>query len=421
MARRGLDVDTKSECSSGNGGRNCFAGGFRVRLVSALACLAALGFVAPGASQDPDDLALARMYNLEYDAARQALEAQLRQHPDDLRALDYLGALALDEELLREGLYSTEAYTDRDVASRENRPEMIAGYENRVLDPLEKGEDKAEARLKKKPDDRDALYWAGAIHATRAEFDFTLKRSYVAALHEGRTAYKLNEELHRLDPGYTDALFVIGMGQYVAGSLPWYFRVLASFTGFRGSKPEGLADLREVSERGHYARADAKVLLVVLYRREGMYRQAIDVLQDLTRLYPRNFLALTEMVRIEQAEGDWHAAARTVDDLVARLDSHAPGSEIMPAARVLYEAGKIHEHLGEMDPALRLYDKSAAVPGHKASSYQAGLAAAHLELQLNHPAAARQRYRQIATAVPDTEEGKEARRALKEMGDVRGD
>jgi len=122
------------------------------------------------------------------------------------------------------------------------------------------------------------------------------------------------------------------------------------------------------------------------------------------------------MVRIDEAAGDWRSAARTAEELVARLDTRAPGYEQMPAARILYETGKAHEHLGEMNQALRLYDRAASVPGKKPYSYQAELAAAHVELQLNHPAEARQRYQQIVDAVPDTEEGKAARQALKDIG-----
>jgi len=389
-----------------------------VLLIAVLVCVAGFGPVGPidGAPQDPDDVAEGRMYNLEYDAARQTLEAQLRQHPDDLRALNYLGSLTLDEELLREGLYSTGAYTNAGVVVRENRPEVPPGYARKILDILQRAQSAAEARLKQNPNDQDALYWAGADHATRAEFYFTLQRSYTAALHEGRVAYKLHQRLYQLNPGYMDALLVIGMGQYVAGALPWYFKVIASITGFRGSKARGLDDLRQVSEKGHYARDDAKVILVVFYRREGMYKQAIEVLEELMRLYPRNFLALTEIVRIDEAAGDWRSAARAADELVRRLDSHAPGYEKMPAARVLYETGVAHEHIGETDEALRLYDRAATIPERQPYSNRAELAAAHLELQLNHPAEARRRYQKIADALPGTAEGKAAREALREMG-----
>jgi len=400
-----------------NAGRRAEGGSvFRVVLLAALVCAAGSGSIAPGAAQDPDNLVLDQIYNLEYDAARQTLGAQLRLHPDDLRALNYLGNLTLDEELFREGLYSAEAYTNRDVAARQNKPEMPAGYEKKLMDILQQAQSVGEARLKQKPDDQDAIYWAGVTHATRAEFYFTLKRSYLAALHEGSAAYKLHQRLYRLNPGYTDALLVIGMGQYTAGTLPWYFKVVASIGGFRGSKARGFDDLKQVSERGRYARDDAKIILVVFYRREGMYAQAIDVLQGLARLHPRNFLALTEMVRIDEAAGDWRSAARTADELVERFDSRAPGYEQIPAARIFYETGKAHEHLGEMDQALGLYDRAATVPGKIPFSYEAELAAAHLELQLNHPTAARQRYQQIAGAVPNTEEGKAARQALKEIG-----
>src|SRR5271157_3251291 len=74
-----------------------------VLLLAALVFVAGSRLFAHGAAQDLDDLALDQMYNLEYDGARQTLEAQLRLHPDDLRALNYLGSLTLDEEFSGRG------------------------------------------------------------------------------------------------------------------------------------------------------------------------------------------------------------------------------------------------------------------------------------------------------------------------------
>jgi len=384
-------------------------------LLSGLVWAAGFGPVARGAPLGPDDIALDQIHNLEYDAARQTLEAQLRQYPDDLRALNYLGNLTLDEELLREGLYSAEAYTNQGVASRQGKPQMPPGYETKLLDLLAKAQNAAEARLIRNPGDQEALYWAGVTHSTRAEFYFALARSYFTALHEGSAAHKLHQRLYRLNPHTTDALLVMGMAQYVAGSLPWYIKVLASIAGVRGSKARGLDDLKQVTERGRYSRVDAKIMLVVLYRREKMVPQAISLLQDLARSYPRNFLPLTEMVRIYESAGDWRSATTVADDLVARLHSHAPGSDLLPVDRVLYEAGKAHEQVGELEKALQLYDEAAQVPGKHVVSYQAELAAANLDVRLNHPDEARKRYQQVAAAVPDSDEGKAARRALKDL------
>ena len=249
-------------------------------------------------------------------------------------------------------------------------------------------------------------------HAARSEFHFILERSYLAALREGSEARKYHLKLCKLNPSYVDALLVIGLGDYVAGSLPWYVKVLASLAGFRGSRPRGLAELKRVSEEGHWARVDAKIILVTLYRRDKMYPEALALLDELVRSYPGNFLGPMEMAAVYEDQNNWPAAAKVYGGLVRKLHEHARGYELMPAAKILYRAGRVHERLGELEEALQLYDAAGQLPGPSLDTYRANLAAAELDRHLNRPAEALRNYRRVAGAVPNTEEGKAALRAL---------
>ena len=371
--------------------------------------------VGAPASGCPDRVeeALADLYNLQFLPARQALEAWLREHPEDLRALNYLSNAILDQELLKEGLFASEAYTNKGDVFRKGKTALTPGFEKEFLASLEKAQKAAGDRLQKNPEDQDALYWAGMAHAARSEFHFILERSYLAALREGSEARKYHLKLCKLNPSYVDALLVIGLGDYVAGSLPWYVKVLASLAGFRGSRPRGLAELKRVSEEGHWARVDAKIILVTLYRRDKMYPEALALLDELVRSYPGNFLGPMEMAAVYEDQNNWPAAAKVYGGLVRKLHEHARGYELMPAAKILYRAGRVYERLGEPEEALQLYDAaSGQLPGANLDAYRANLAAAELDRRLNRPAEALRNYRRVAGAVPNTEEGKAALRAL---------
>ena len=371
--------------------------------------------VGAPASGCPDRVeeALADLYNLQFLPARQALEAWLREHPEDLRALNYLSNAILDQELLKEGLFASEAYTNKGDVFRKGKTALTPGFEKEFLASLEKAQKAAGDRLQKNPEDQDALYWAGMAHAARSEFHFILERSYLAALREGSEARKYHLKLCKLNPSYVDALLVIGLGDYVAGSLPWYVKVLASLAGFRGSRPRGLAELKRVSEEGHWARVDAKIILVTLYRRDKMYPEALALLDELVRSYPGNFLGPMEMAAVYEDQNNWLAAAKVYGGLVRKLREHARGYELMPAAKILYRAGRVYERLGEPEEALQLYDAaSGQLPGANLDAYRANLAAAELDRRLNRPAEALRNYRRVAGAVPNTEEGKVALRAL---------
>ena len=133
------------------------------------------------------------------------------------------------------------------------------GLQAELLQALQKAQGVADDRLKKNPRDKEALYWGGVTHATRSEFLFTLQRSNLAALREGLEARKYHLKLYKSDPHYADALLVIGIADYVAGSLPWYVKVLASMSGIHGSRAQGVEELKRVSQEGYFARVDARI------------------------------------------------------------------------------------------------------------------------------------------------------------------
>ena len=100
--------------------------------------------------------------------------------------------------------------------------------------------------------------------------------------------------------------------------------------------------------------------------------------------------------------------------MVEELDRHEAHYELMRAS-VLYRAGRAHEHLGESEEALRLFEAAGKVSGPSLDIYRADLAAAHLYERLNQREEAVRNYRRVASAVPNTAEGKAAFRALETL------
>jgi tetratricopeptide (TPR) repeat protein len=359
--------------------------------------------------------ALDHIYNLEFGSAKQMLEDWVKFHPSDLQALNYLANVIMDQEMLREGMLSSEAYTNRGAAMRKRKAPLPPGFEKELLRILANAQSVAENRLKQNSKDQEALYWAGVTHATRAEFDFALARSYMAALREGLEARKYHTQLLRQNPNSIDALLVVGVADYVMGRLPWYLKLLTSVGGIHGNRERGLEEVKRVSEEGHWARVDAKIVLVALHRREKMYPEALADLQQLVEHYPKNFLLLLEMAAIYRIQGNERAVASTYDELVGRIRKRDSGYEAMPAARIYFEAGKAHEELKEIDEALELYEEAGRQAGESADKYRADLAAADIYQHRNQTAQALNKYQVVANAAPNTEEGKAARQALQHL------
>jgi len=359
--------------------------------------------------------ALDHRYNLEYDAAQSTLEPWLAQHPDDLQALNELATVMLHREMFYRGILASHIYGDLGDMFRTESMPYSPHFQEQLFQVLGKAQGLAESRLKNHPYDEDALYWAGQVHATRAVFYFTMAKSYLAALRESTEARKYHVQLLKLDRDFVDAWLVIGTNDYVIGCLPWYLKVVASLAGYHGNRTQGIEEVRRVTVQGHWAKEDAKLVLAVLTRREKLFPETLRILRASANAYPRNFLLQREIAGIYEVEGDLRSAATVYDSLVAKRASRQPGFINMPAARILYEAGQIHERLGEIETALPRYEEAGELPGDDVYVYRADLAAAALYVRLNRRSEALRAYRRVASAIPDTEEGKTANRALKSI------
>ncbi len=378
-----------------------------------LPCVVAAKEYAGGGSQACYGPALDDMYNGKFGRARRLLESCTRANPADYRALNYLAMTLLDQEMMREDLFRGSVFMNAGAVFHAQVQPLPAGFDQRINQILDKARSLETARLKKNPNDTDALYWLGVTHSRRAEFDFVLLRSYFSALHEGKAAYRINEKLLQLDPRFVDAYFVIGLGKYTIGMLPWYAKLVVSLAGVHGDVSEGIADLERVSHTGNYARVDAEIVLATVYEREKEYPKAVALLRQLFREYPQNSLALLEIARIQRLQDNWKAAAETYDAAAAKFARAQ--NPLIPRATILYRAGQAHEHLGEWQRALELYDEAGRIPGHPRDKYRAILAAARLNQRLNRLDEAKRQYQIVAGAVPHTDMGKEARRALRAL------
>jgi tetratricopeptide (TPR) repeat protein len=242
-----------------------------------------------------------------------------------------------------------------------------------------------------------------------------LRKSFLAALKEGKRAYSLHRDLLEAHPEYADARLAIGVNEYVVGSLPWYIKWLASLTGSSGSRSEGLRQLEQAAKTGNFAREDAKVVLSVLYQREGKNAEAAAVLEELARSYPRNFILRLDLAGAYRGQGNWPRVARVYDEMIEIKRSE--GFEKLPWARLLYQTGDAYEKLMQPDRALRLYEQAAEQQDRDVYVTRSELAAGRLHVAGHRLEEARRWYSRVIAAAPDSKEGKQAREVLKRLRD----
>src|SRR5205085_1835350 len=229
------------------------------------------------------------LLNLDYEEAQRKFRELAHGFPDHPAGTHYLAASLWLKTLnqsrrLQSGLYNSESF----YAKNEDKvdPALVAQFRelSRTAKQL------AEARLKQNPRDTEALYFLGLTQGLKASFEAAVERRFIAALRDGSDAVDKHRQVIKLDPNYTDARLTIGMYDYILGGLPFIVRAPAGLMGYRGSKKRGLGTLELVAREGIWARDDAKVLLITLYKRERRFTDALKITRELAALYPRNYL-----------------------------------------------------------------------------------------------------------------------------------
>ena len=266
------------------------------------------------------------LYNLDYDKAQKDFKEIIRLYPDHPAGTQLMAARVWIKTLyesrrLQSSLYSSETF----YSSGDDKvdPKVIAEFRNLTRESKRL----SETRLKKNPKDVEALYWLGATEGLKASFEEAVERRHLAALKDGNDSVDHHREALKLDPTLIDVGITIGLYEYVVGSLPLPFKVVAGISGFRGSKKKGLAMVERVAKEGTWARDDAKTLLIVLYTREKRYQDVLANARELTSKYPRNYLfrleaagALVAQAEVERKANNLEAAVKAEREAFATFD-----------------------------------------------------------------------------------------------------
>ena len=150
-----------------------------------------------------------------------------------------------------------------------------------------------------------------------------VERGYGTAF---RLAGKAKDDCVRvlqIDPDYVDAKLVVGVYDYVVGALPLPFKFLIGFVGITGSKSKGMELLWDDARRGTATSVEARTVIALFLRREGKYKDAIEVVRSLKQQYPRDYLFCLEEANLLKDAGEGMGAVHAYEQVVA--DGNRPG------------------------------------------------------------------------------------------------
>jgi hypothetical protein len=362
------------------------------------------------------------LFNLDYETARKNFKEIVRLFPDHPAGPQFLAAAlwakALNESRrLQSTLYTTESFYEQ----KEDKPDPRMVEEFRDL--TRTAAQLAKARLRRNPKDVEALYSLGATEGLKAAFGTTIQRSFMSALSDGSSSVERHREVLKLDPSFHDAELTIGFYDYVVGTLPAPVKLLASVVGTRGSKKRGLATLQRVAAEGRWAKDDARALLIVLFKRERRYGDALAMASELGAKYPRNYLfkleaadALVSLAEVERGAGREAEAKKAETEALAVFDALVRDRAAARSLdRIHFLYGEALVGAGQPESAAKEFLAAAAATGA-----EPGMATlAHLQAARAYDLAGKRpdalaQYRIVLTRPDSSNAHEQAKQGLKE-------
>jgi len=365
--------------------------------------------VRPG---DPDTLAgFEAFYNMDYPAALAHFERAYRARPADPFTVNHLLEAVLFAELHREGKLDAQLYLSNAFVHLQSSPPPAA-VRQRIASLLAEAFRLEAARLAASPQDADALYARSVTRGLQATYQALVDRAWFAALRSGLHAYGDARHVLELQPGYTDALLIVGIYNYVVGSLPWPVRAAAFLATIHGSKTRGLEMIRQAIAGGGEASVDARTTLALFLAREHRYPEALELAHWLSTHFPGNFLyglAEADLLKASGQDSRAEAAYRHLVEL--GLQGRFPNQRAELAA---YNLGNLYRAQHRWREAAAAYDTVSRFPSPDPQVLaRALLAAGEMYDLAGDRTTAIARYRTVADSGTDRSLAEQARRYLK--------
>ena len=348
-----------------------------------------------------------RFYNLDFNGALNIFNKVAQEHPQDPMAWNYVLVVTIFRTLYDQDLLDTTYYAHDSFLSNKRQIDVSQATRNEIEDLTNKVIGMCDAELKNNPEDKNALFARGYARGFHAVFITLVDHSFAAAARQGYQARNDSEAVLKIDPQYADAKMAVGIQLFAVASLPRFVRLVVGFMGVGGSKPRGLALLRDAAMHGVVTSVESKTILSLFLRHDGRYAEALDVERGLAAQYPHNYLFRLEVANLLKDEGQGEQAMATYKQVLA--DAQKPGYFVdprlqlawfgladtergynqIPAAaygytqvveqptcsdwlkrRAALDAGEMDDVLHKRDEAVRMY-RIAAAPGGDQSQAEA--------------------------------------------------
>ena len=303
------------------------------------------------------------LYNLEFDAALELFEQVARAEPASATVRAFWASALLYQILASQGSLQSQLFVTSNEFLQHQRLPPDPPLEKRFQAVVREGLELARQRLKANPKDVDGLFAAGLLYGDLANYAAGVKAKYFEGLRLGEKSYNYHRRLRALHPELDDTGVVLGIHDYILGSLPRVHRVFLFFAGVRGSRPRGFGYFEEASEKGEFLGTYARILLAVACLREGRLDCAQAAVEALRARYPRNPIYTLELAKLYRQQENFSEAARVGRELLAELIAHPHNPRLVGPEDALLELGLAEDAEGQPERALETLAQVEKVPG----------------------------------------------------------
>ena len=232
-------------------------------------------------------------YNLDHAEALATFRAAAAADPNDPSPHRSIAATMWISTLFRQGAVTAEDFLGQAGSTAIRRP-SADNVDKSFQESLNRALSLSDARLRANPNDADAHYQSGAAYGFLASYTATMEGSMRRSLTPARRAYNAHARVLDLDPKRKDAGLIVGMYRYTVATLPFWSRLMANLAGFGGDKDRGLRLVEAAAAFPSDVQPNARFALIVIYNREARYDDALRVIGELQRQFPRNRLLWLE-------------------------------------------------------------------------------------------------------------------------------
>jgi hypothetical protein len=401
--------------------RRARGGRFAITVLAVLLLFSAVAAHGANSSVHSDPLnydplvrdAFNHYYNLDYDGAMSRFEQVRAAHPNDPIATAYLLNCVLFHELYRLDLLDTTFYANDGFLTGKHPVTEDAKVRDQINSLADIAIAQADAQYTAHPDDLNALFVRGWARSLKAVQTAMVDRQYVAALRLALAAHSDHQHVLDKDPDYVDAKLVVGVYQYVIGSLSFGFKVVVGFAGIGGSKSRGLELMYDSAARGVISSIESRTCLAFFLRREAEYKRAVEIVRTQVKEYPHNFLFALEEANLLKDDGQGQAAIATY----RRIVNDAQGGRYYIDAHlelVYFGLGESLRGQKMYPDAVAAYERASNLPTTSPELKRRSLLAAGQVYDLMHQHdKARGEYIAVLAAGPDTPQADLARKYMR--------